>query len=127
MHLAKLPLKGKERGLIINIASIYGKMGMSGTLAYSASKGGVLGLIIPMARDLGPYKIRVVGISPGVLRTPMTDPFPAKVMKIFEQESASKELPSPFDFANLVKGVIENEYLNATTIEFWGGLVIPNL
>ena len=84
-------------------------------------------MTVPMARDLGKYKIRVVGISPGILRTQMTSGFPEKAMKIFENETATKELPSPDDFANMVKGVIENEFLNATTLEFWGGLLIPNL
>ena len=57
----------------------------------------------------------------------MSSAFPEKAMKIFENETATKELATPDDFANMVKGVIENEFLNATTLEFWGGLLIPNL
>lgn len=111
----------------MNIASIYAKMGTRGMTAYSASKGAVLGMTMPLARDLGPLKIRVVTLSPSVLKTPMTAVMPDKMIKILMRESATRDLAPPSDFANLVKGVIENEYLNATTIEFWGGLVLPNL
>lgn len=65
-----------ERGVIINISSVAGEEGQKGQVAYSASKGAILGMTLPMARDLGKFKIRVVAVQPGVFATPMTDIMP---------------------------------------------------
>lgn len=71
----------EERGVIINISSVAGEEGQKGQVAYSASKGAILGMTLPMARDLGRFKIRVVAVQPGVFVTPMTEVMPEKVLK----------------------------------------------
>ena len=75
-HLKKLPLEGKERGLIINTSSIASKHGLVGQASYGASKGGIEGMLLPIARELGPHEIRLMNISPGVMRTPIFDNYP---------------------------------------------------
>lgn len=71
----------EERGVIINISSVAGEEGQKGQVAYSASKGAILGMTLPMARDLGKFKIRVVAVQPGIFVTPMTEIMPEKIQK----------------------------------------------
>ena len=67
--------------MIINISSVAGEEGQKGQVAYSASKGAILGMTLPMARDLGKFKIRVVAVQPGIFVTPMTEIMPEKIQK----------------------------------------------
>ena len=110
-----------ERGLIINTASVAAYEGQIGQAAYSASKGGVVGMTLPIARDLSRFGIRVMTIAPGVFWTPMVDGMPENVQASL---AASIPFPSrlgqPADFAALVGHIIVNPYLNGETIRLDG-------
>ncbi len=112
-----------ERGVIINSASIAAFEGQIGQAAYAASKGGVVALTLPVARELARFGIRVVTIAPGVFETPMVAGFSPKV-----QEALGKSVPfparlgQPAEFAALVKHICENTMLNGETIRLDGAL-----
>jgi NAD(P)-dependent dehydrogenase (short-subunit alcohol dehydrogenase family) len=112
-----------ERGVIINSASIAAFEGQIGQAAYAASKGGVVALTLPVARELARHGIRVVTIAPGVFETPMVAGFSPEV-----QEALSKSVPfparlgQPAEFAALVKHICENTMLNGETIRLDGAL-----
>ena len=112
-----------ERGAIINTASVAAYEGQIGQAAYSASKGGVVGMTLPMARELARFGIRVMTIAPGIFWTPMVDGMPDDVQKSL---SASIPFPSrlgqPDDFAALVGHIIGNTYLNGETIRLDGAV-----
>src|SRR6266481_837648 len=108
---------GEERGVIINTASISAYEGQIGQAAYSASKGGIVGLTLPAAREFAEFGLRVMTIAPGVMHTPMVAKMPEKV-----QQSLAASLPfphrfgNPLEFAKLVAHIIENSYLNGSVI-----------
>jgi NAD(P)-dependent dehydrogenase (short-subunit alcohol dehydrogenase family) len=112
-----------ERGVIINAASIAAYDGQIGQAAYAASKGGIVSLTLPVARELARSGIRVVTIAPGVFATPMMAGFPQEV-----QESLGQSVPfpprlgQPEEFAALVKHICENVMLNGETIRLDGAL-----
>ena len=110
-----------ERGVIINTASIAAFDGQIGQAAYSASKGGVVGMTLPMARELSRFGIRVMTIAPGIFWTPMVDGMPAAVQ---ESLSASIPFPSrlgkPEEFAEMAAFILQNRYLNGETIRLDG-------
>jgi NAD(P)-dependent dehydrogenase (short-subunit alcohol dehydrogenase family) len=112
-----------ERGVIISTASVAAYEGQVGQAAYSASKGGIVGMTLPMARELSRFGIRVMTIAPGIFWTPMVDGMPEHI-----QESLSKSIPFPSrlgkaeEFAALAAGIIENSYLNGTTIRLDGAV-----
>ena len=110
-----------ERGVIINTASVAAYEGQIGQAAYSASKGGVVGMTLPIARELARFGIRVMTIAPGVFWTPMVDGMPQSVQ---ESLAASIPFPSrlgkPEDFASLVAYILGNTYLNGETIRLDG-------
>jgi NAD(P)-dependent dehydrogenase (short-subunit alcohol dehydrogenase family) len=112
-----------ERGVIINTASVAAFDGQIGQAAYSASKGGLVGLTLPMARELARFGIRVMTIAPGIFWTPMVDGMPEHVQ---ESLSASIPFPSrlgkPEEFAELAANIIEHAYLNGTTIRLDGAV-----
>ncbi|MFC4699081.1 SDR family NAD(P)-dependent oxidoreductase [Glaciecola siphonariae] len=115
-----------ERGVIINTASVAGYEGQIGQTAYAASKGGIIGLCLPMARDLAPLGIRVNTIAPGVMGTPMLLAMPDKVQDALSANvQFPKRLGLPEEFAKLVLHVFENKYINAETIRLDGGLRMP--
>lgn len=114
-------------GVIINVASIAGTEGSRGQCAYSASKGAVLGLTMPLARDLAPYKIRVVAIAPGHFVTPMGELVAPKYVKMITDAVALKRSGMPEEFAHAVLFAAENTYINGTVIRIDGGLVNPNI
>ena len=111
------------RGLIINTASVAAEDGQIGQAAYAASKGGVVGLTLPVARDLAIYGIRVATIMPGLFYTPMFDGLPEEARKAL---SASVPFPSrlgrPAEYAQLVQSIAENDMLNACTIRLDGAI-----
>ncbi len=115
------PGEDGERGVIINTASVAAYEGQIGQAAYSASKGGVVGMTLPMARELARFGIRVMTIAPGVFWTPMVDGMPESVQQSL---AASIPFPSrlgkPEDFASLVGHIIGNPYLNGETIRLDG-------
>ncbi len=110
-----------ERGVIVNTASVAAYEGQIGQAAYSASKGGVVGMTLPMARELSRFGIRVMTIAPGVFWTPMVDGMSEDVQKSL---SASIPFPSrlgrPEEFADLVAYILGNRYLNGETIRIDG-------
>ena len=110
-----------ERGVIVNTASIAAFEGQIGQAAYSASKGGVVGMTLPMARELARFGIRVMTIAPGIFWTPMVDTMPESVQQSL---SASIPFPSrlgqPDEFAGLVGYILGNVYLNGETIRLDG-------
>ena len=123
-HMAtNAPTADGERGLIINTASVAAYDGQIGQAAYSASKGGVVGMTLPIARDLAELGIRVVTIAPGIFETPMlaTLPEPARV-SLGKQVPFPPRLGRPAEYAALVAHIIENAMLNAETIRLDGGI-----
>lgn len=110
-----------ERGVIVNTASVAAYEGQIGQAAYSASKGGVVGMTLPMARELARFGIRVCTIAPGVFWTPMVDGMPDSVQQSL---AASIPFPSrlgrPEEFADLAAYIVGNTYLNGETIRLDG-------
>ncbi|HBK57226.1 MAG TPA: 3-hydroxyacyl-CoA dehydrogenase [Xanthomonadales bacterium] len=110
-----------ERGVIVNTASIAAYEGQIGQAAYSASKAGVVGMTLPMARELARFGIRVMTIAPGVFWTPMVDTMPEEVQQAL---AATIPFPSrlgrPDEFARTVAFILENPYLNGETIRLDG-------
>jgi NAD(P)-dependent dehydrogenase (short-subunit alcohol dehydrogenase family) len=106
-----------ERGVIINTASVAAYEGQIGQAAYSASKGGVVGLTLPVARELARQGIRVMTIAPGFIHTPLFDGLPeAAVESLKEQVVFPKRLGQPAEYAKLAGHIVENAYLNGETI-----------
>ena len=114
---------GAERGVIINTASSAATQGQVGQAAYSASKAGLIGLTLPVARDLAPLGIRIVTISPGVFATPMLLELPDKVGNSLVENTIlfPNRMGDPAEFGNLVRQIVENAYFNATTVDLDGG------
>jgi NAD(P)-dependent dehydrogenase (short-subunit alcohol dehydrogenase family) len=113
------------RGVVINTASIAGIEGQTGQLAYSASKGGIIGMTVPAARDLAAIGVRVNTICPGIIDTPIYGAGPAS--EDFKAKLAApvvfpKRMGTAAEFAHLVRMLIENDYMNAETIRFDGGI-----
>ena len=112
-----------ERGVIVNTASVAAYEGQIGQAAYSASKGGVVGMTLPMARELSRFGIRVMTVAPGIFWTPMVDGMPEAVQQSL---SASIPFPSrlgkPEEFADLVAYILGNAYLNGETIRLDGAV-----
>ena len=117
------PMEDGERGAIVNTASVAAEDGQIGQAAYSASKGGVVGMTLPMARELARFGIRVNTVAPGIFWTPMVDGMPEAVQQSL---SASIPFPSrlgrPEEFADLVAYILGNPYLNGETIRLDGAL-----
>jgi NAD(P)-dependent dehydrogenase (short-subunit alcohol dehydrogenase family) len=120
------PLPGGERGIIINTASIAAFEGQIGQSAYAASKAGIVGLTLPMARDLARHAIRCVAIAPGSFETPMlTGLSPETQQALAAQSPFPARLGHPAEFAHLVRSVIENPMINGTTLRIDGALRMP--
>ncbi|EFL27595.1 short-chain dehydrogenase/reductase family oxidoreductase [Streptomyces himastatinicus ATCC 53653] len=114
---------GEERGVIVNTASTAAFDGQIGQAAYAASKGGIVGMTLPIARDLAESGIRVVTIAPGLFRTPMFDGFPASTLDALGQQVPHPaRLGEPAEFATLVAHIVENPMLNGETIRLDGAL-----
>jgi 3-hydroxyacyl-CoA dehydrogenase / 3-hydroxy-2-methylbutyryl-CoA dehydrogenase len=112
-----------ERGVIINTASIAASDGQIGQAAYSASKAGVIGMTLPIARECGDYGIRVVTITPGVFDTPMMAGMSEDIRKALTGTLPfPKRFGKPPEFARLVRQIVENPMLNGDTIRLDGAL-----
>ncbi len=117
------PNAAGERGIIVNTASVAAFDGQIGQAAYSASKGGLVGMTLPIARELARFGIRVMTIAPGIFQTPMMASLPDEV-----KDSLGKMVPFPSrlgrpeEFASLVKHIIENEMLNGEVIRLDGAI-----
>jgi NAD(P)-dependent dehydrogenase (short-subunit alcohol dehydrogenase family) len=117
------PLADGEKGVIINTASVAAEDGQIGQAAYSASKGGVMAMTLPIARDLMSEGIRVNTILPGVFRTPMVAMMPPQVQEALGQQVPfPKRLGQPDEYASLACFMIENPYMNAASVRLDGGI-----
>src|SRR6056297_2211864 len=112
-----------ERGVIINTSSVAAFDGQKGQTAYAASKAGIAGLSLPMARDLSRDGIRVMAIAPGIFRTPMLIGLGEEVMQgLAADVTCPKRLGDPAEFADLARFIIASDYLNGETIRLDGAL-----
>jgi NAD(P)-dependent dehydrogenase (short-subunit alcohol dehydrogenase family) len=117
------PTEGGERGVIVNTASVAAFEGQVGQAAYAASKGGVVSLTLPLARELASYGIRVVAIAPGIFDTPMMAGLPEEVRKsLGNQAPFPSRLGKPEEYAALVRHIVENEMLNGEVIRIDGAI-----
>ena len=113
----------EERGVIVNTASVAAFDGQIGQAAYAASKGGVVAMTLPIAREMARYAIRVMTIAPGIFRTPLLETLSQDV-----QDSLGKQVPFPSrlgrpdEFALLVQSIIENPMLNGEVIRLDGAI-----
>lgn len=116
----------QDGGVIINTASVAAFDGQKGQAAYAASKAGIAGLSLPMARDLARNGIRVMAIAPGIFRTPMLEGLGEEVMAGLAKDVIFPgRLGDPAEFAALAQFIVECEYLNGTTIRLDGALRMP--
>jgi NAD(P)-dependent dehydrogenase (short-subunit alcohol dehydrogenase family) len=115
-----------ERGVIVCTASVAAFDGQIGQAAYSASKGGVVAMTLPIARELSRFGIRVMTIAPGIMETPMLLGMPPEV-----QEALNKSVPfpsrmgRPSEYADLVRHIVQNAYLNGEIIRLDGAIRMP--
>ena len=117
------PNDAGERGVIINTASVAAYDGQMGQAAYSASKGGIVGMTLPIARDLARSGIRVMTIAPGIFETPMLAGLPEKArLSLGEQVPFPSRLGKPEEYAALAQHIIENEMLNGEVIRLDGAI-----
>ena len=117
------PNAAGERGVVVNTASVAAFDGQIGQAAYSASKAGVVGMTLPIARELARFGIRVMTIAPGIFETPMVSGFSQEL-----QEALGKQVPfpprlgKPSEFASLVRQIVENPMLNGEVIRLDGAI-----
>jgi NAD(P)-dependent dehydrogenase (short-subunit alcohol dehydrogenase family) len=117
------PNAGGERGVIVNTASVAAFDGQIGQAGYSASKGGVVGMTLPIARDLARSGIRVCTIAPGIFLTPMLHSLPKEVQdSLGAQVPFPSRLGQPSEYAALAKHIVENEMLNGEVIRLDGAI-----
>ena len=117
---------GEERGVAINTASVAAYDGQVGQTAYSASKGGVVGMTLPAARDLAPLGIRVMTIAPGIFWTPMLGGMSDAVRdSLIAQAVHPKRLGKPEEYALLVESIVTNPMLNGEVIRLDGAVRLP--
>jgi NAD(P)-dependent dehydrogenase (short-subunit alcohol dehydrogenase family) len=122
-QMARGEPEGEERGVIVNTASIAAFDGQIGQAAYAASKGGVVGMTLPVARDLASKLIRVVAIAPGTFDTPMLGGLPEEARsRLADGIPHPHRLGQPDEYAALVRHVIENPMLNGEVIRLDGAL-----
>lgn len=115
-----------ERGIIINTASIAAYEGQIGQVAYSASKGGIISMTLPAARELAAFGIRVMTIAPGLVSTPLFDKIPQQAKEMLSTSVPfPKRLAKPEEYAQLVAHIIENPMLNGAVIRLDGALRMP--
>lgn len=127
--MAKLPADAEgNRGVIVNVASVAAFEGQKGQLAYSASKNAVVGMTLPMARDLSKFGIRVMTIAPGIMDTPLMQSAAPKVKEgLLASVAGPKRFGKSEEFALLVAHIIDNGYMNGETIRMDGGVRFANL
>ncbi|MGY6706950.1 MAG: 3-hydroxyacyl-CoA dehydrogenase [Rhizobiaceae bacterium] len=117
------PLEGGERGVIVNTASVAAYDGQIGQVAYSASKGGVVGMTLPIARDLARSGIRVCTIAPGIFKTPMLAGLPQEAQdSLGQQVPFPPRLGEPAEYGALACHMVENQMLNGETIRIDGAI-----
>jgi NAD(P)-dependent dehydrogenase (short-subunit alcohol dehydrogenase family) len=123
VRMSQAPEEDGERGVIVNTASVAAFDGQIGQAAYSASKGGIVGMTLPIARDLARLKIRVVTIAPGLFETPLLGNLSAEQIKsLGDQVPHPSRLGSPAEYAALAAHIVENPMLNGETIRLDGAI-----
>jgi len=122
-RISKLDLVGEERGVVVNTASVAAFDGQVGQAAYSASKGGIVGMTLPIARDLSTLQIRVVTIAPGTFDTPLLATLPDDVRaSLGAQVPHPSRLGDPAEFGALVAHIVANPMLNGEVIRLDGAI-----
>jgi NAD(P)-dependent dehydrogenase (short-subunit alcohol dehydrogenase family) len=122
-RIAKNEPIGEERGVIVNTASVAAYEGQIGQAAYSASKGGVVGMTLPIARDLSRELIRVCTIAPGLFKTPLLGSLPEEAQKsLGQQVPHPARLGDPDEYGALAVHIVENPMLNGETIRLDGAI-----
>jgi NAD(P)-dependent dehydrogenase (short-subunit alcohol dehydrogenase family) len=120
------PDEDGQRGVVVNTASIAGLEGQAGQLAYGSAKAAILGMTLPMARDLAPAGIRVCGIAPGTMGTPIMLSVPEEMKEgLTKSIQFPKRMGKPEEFALLVESIVTNPYLNGENIRLDGALRFP--
>jgi len=120
------PTADGERGVVVNTASIAGLEGQTGQVAYAAAKAAILGMTLPMARDMAPIGIRVCAIAPGTMGTPLLMSAPDSITKpLVESVVFPKRMGKPSEFALLVESIATNPYLNGENIRLDAALRFP--
>jgi NAD(P)-dependent dehydrogenase (short-subunit alcohol dehydrogenase family) len=115
-----------ERGVVVNTASIAGMEGQTGQVAYGSAKAAILGMTLPMARDLAPLGVRVCAIAPGTMGTPIMLSVPEAMRQKLEGDIVfPKRMGRPEEFAQLVESIVANPYLNGENIRLDGALRFP--
>jgi len=123
VRMSQAPEEDGERGVIVNTASVAAFDGQIGQAAYSASKGGIVGMTLPIARDLARLKIRVVTIAPGLFETPLLGNLSAEQIKsLGEAVPHPSRLGRPAEYAALAAHIVENPMLNGETIRLDGAI-----
>jgi NAD(P)-dependent dehydrogenase (short-subunit alcohol dehydrogenase family) len=127
-QMASQELRGETRGAIVNVASVAAFEGQVGQVAYSASKGAIHAMTLPLARDLAKHAIRVNTIAPGVFLTPMMGTIPpAAVESLQRQVAFPKRLGRPEEFAASVMHLVANDYMNAETVRVDAGIRMASM
>ncbi|CAN5129232.1 3-hydroxyacyl-CoA dehydrogenase [soil metagenome] len=122
-RMSQLEPLGEERGVVVNTASVAAFDGQIGQAAYSASKGGVAAMTLPLAREFAQHLIRVMTIAPGIFETPMMASLPEEAQRsLGEQVPHPSRLGRPGEYAALVQHIIENPMLNGETIRLDGAI-----
>jgi NAD(P)-dependent dehydrogenase (short-subunit alcohol dehydrogenase family) len=125
-HMAANEPADDERGVIVNTASIAAFDGQIGQIAYAASKGGIVSMTLPAARDLAPLGVRVCAIAPGVFDTPLLGALPEDAREELGRNALfPARFGQPHEFAALVAHIVENEMLNGEVIRLDGALRMP--
>jgi NAD(P)-dependent dehydrogenase (short-subunit alcohol dehydrogenase family) len=115
-----------ERGVVINTSSLAGIEGQMGQISYAASKAGVIGMMLPLVRDLSQFGVRVMTIAPGLFETPMGAGAPPEVKeRLIATLEFPKRMGAPAEFASLVAHIIDNSYLNGDLIRIDAGTRSP--
>jgi NAD(P)-dependent dehydrogenase (short-subunit alcohol dehydrogenase family) len=116
-----------EKGLILFVSSVAAEEGQRGQVAYGATKGAINGMVVPMARDLGKFGIRVVAVAPGIFATPMGAAMPEKVQKRLAQDTPMGRFGMPDEFSHFCCAIIENGYINGVHLRIDGATKLSNL
>jgi NAD(P)-dependent dehydrogenase (short-subunit alcohol dehydrogenase family) len=117
-----------ERGVIVNVASVAAFDGQTGQAGYAASKGGIVAMTLPIARDLAKRGVRVMTIAPGVFETPLLASAPAEIRDpLIAITQFPKRLGDPVEFAEEVEHIVRCGYLNGETIRLDAGIRMPAL
>ncbi|KAL4476430.1 hypothetical protein ABPG74_010163 [Tetrahymena malaccensis] len=117
----------KERGVIVNVASVAGIEGQRGQTVYAASKGAIIGMTLPLARDLGKFGVRVCTIAPGIFQTPMGAGMSDKIIESLSKASALGRVGNPTEFADAILGLATNSFVTGSIFRLDGGIRLPHM